>query len=316
MQEITIQKNEAGQRLDKFLKKLLREAPSSFLYKMLRKKNIVLNGKKAAGNEILACGDQVRIFFSDETFQKFVGNIQKEGIAPSGVFLNIIYEDADLLIIDKPAGMLSQKADREELSANEYILQYLLDSGAVTRESLASFRPSVCNRLDRNTSGLLIAGKTLAGAQRISRALKERSIQKYYLCLVRGRIESPGRIEGYLTKDEEQNEVHISRDPKKDGKPIATEYEPLEYHGGYTLLRVHLITGRSHQIRAHLASIGHPIVGDVKYGEKKINRKFAEHAGVNAQLLHAYQLILEDGQTITAGLPECFMRAFDYLDSP
>ncbi len=314
MKEIVINENEAGQRLDKFLGKLLKEAPASFYYKMLRKKNIVLNGKKATGNEKLTAGDSVKLFLSDETFEKFAGKRQTNDLVISvpSIPLEIVYEDHDVLAINKPAGMLSQKAKKEDISANEYILQYLLESGTITAESLHTFKPSVCNRLDRNTSGILVAGKTLNGLQQMSKAFRERSMEKYYLAIVAGHISKPRRIEGFLTKDEKNNQVTILSEPSNDAKPIITEYRPLKLVGQVTLLEVHLITGRSHQIRAHLASIGHPVIGDTKYGNPRLNREFLKNAGVTHQLLHAYRLFLADGTKIQADAPKEFERALEY----
>lgn len=313
MKEIVINENEAGQRLDKFLGKLLKEAPASFYYKMLRKKNIVLNGKKATGNEKLTAGDSVKLFLSDETFEKFAGKQQTKDpvVSVPHISLEIVYEDHDVLAINKPAGMLSQKAKKEDISANEYILQYLLESGTITRESLHTFKPSVCNRLDRNTSGILVAGKTLNGLQKMSEAFRERSMEKYYLAVVAGAISKPSRIEGYLKKDGQTNQVRIFSKPSKDAKPIITEYRPLKLLGQVTLLEVHLITGRSHQIRAHLASIGHPVIGDTKYGNPRLNREFLKNAGVTHQLLHAYRLFLADGTKIQADAPKEFERALE-----
>lgn len=313
MKEIVINENEAGQRLDKFLGKLLKEAPASFYYKMLRKKNIVLNGKKATGNEKLTAGDSIKLFLSDETFEKFAGKRQTNDLAASvpNIALEIVYEDHNVLAINKPAGMLSQKAKKEDISANEYILQYLLESGTITRESLHTFKPSVCNRLDRNTSGILVAGKTLNGLQQMSKAFRERSMEKYYLAIVAGHISKPRRIEGFLKKDGVNNQVTILSEPSNDAKPIITEYRPLKLIGQVTLLEVHLITGRSHQIRAHLASIGHPVIGDTKYGNPRLNREFLKNAGVTHQLLHAYRLFLADGTKIQADAPKEFERALE-----
>ena len=184
MQKVTISANDAGQRLDKFLKKYLDAAPGSFLYKMLRKKNITLNGKKAAGSEKLALGDEVCFWLSDETIEKFrkKGSEDKwvlspgEGGPADDPF--ILYEDANVLIMNKPAGELSQKAREEDFSINERMIAYLLSTGQLTREELQRFRPSVCNRLDRNTSGLITAGKTLTGLQFLSESFRERSIHK------------------------------------------------------------------------------------------------------------------------------------------
>ena len=313
MKEIVINENEAGQRLDKFLGKLLKEAPASFYYKMLRKKNIVLNGKKATGNEKLTAGDSIKLFLSDETFEKFAGKRQTNDLAASvpNIALEIVYEDHDVLAINKPAGMLSQKAKKEDISANEYILQYLLESGTITRESLHTFKPSVCNRLDRNTSGILVAGKTLNGLQQMSKAFRERSMEKYYLAIVAGHISKPRRIEGFLKKDGVNNQVTILSEPSNDAKPIITDFGPLKLVGQVTLLEVHLITGRSHQIRAHLASIGHPVIGDTKYGNPRLNREFLKNAGVTHQLLHAYRLFLADGTKIQADAPKEFERALE-----
>lgn len=316
MRSFTITGNEAGQRFDKYLKKLLNDAPTSFLYKMLRKKNIVLNGKKADGTEKLAAGDEVKVFFSEETFEKFAGKRQTsaeyERLRELNVKLNVLYEDKDIVMINKPSGMLSQKAKPEDISANEYILSYLIRKNELTEEMMATFRPSVCNRLDRNTSGILIAGKTLKGLQEMSAALKERSVQKYYRCLVEGTITEPCHLRGWLKKEEAANQVTVFADKKSAGEDavsIETEYIPLKANGAYTYLEVHLITGRSHQIRAHLASIGHPIVGDFKYNKKAACEYARRQLHVNSQLLHAYRLKFADDREVTAPLPGEFERA-------
>ncbi len=301
MKQIEISANEAGQRLDKMLAKYLREAPKSFLYKMMRKKNITLNGKKVQGNELLSVGDQVRLFFSDETLQKFRGNSTSavsENLPRKK--LDILYEDEHILLISKPAGMLSQKAQPQDVSLVEYLIAYLLDSGSLTQDQLQSFRPSVCNRLDRNTSGIVVAGKSLTGLQEMSRMLQERSMRKYYCCVVAGNMNGSCHLSGYLTKDHVTNKVRISDSPEpgdKEARPIETSYRVLATGNGLTLLEVHLITGRSHQIRAHLASIGHPILGDVKYGNEKLNRKYRDSHHVSSQLLHACRLEMPEEMT-------------------
>lgn len=286
MKEIIIAENEAGQRLDKFLAKYLNEAPKSFFYKMLRKKNIVLNGKKATGNEKLNVGDSVKLFLADETIEKFSSNqIQK-----ASTNLDIIYEDEHMLLINKPVGMLSQKAEQKDESLVEYLITYLLDTGSITKEELRTFHPSICNRLDRNTSGIVAAGKSLAGLQKLSELFKDRTLKKYYRCLVKGEVKENQYIKGYLYKDEKSNKVTVLANARKDSLPIETEYRPISVYDGCTLLEVHLITGRTHQIRAHLASVGHPIIGDYKYGNKRINDIFKKEFGLESQLLHAYRL--------------------------
>lgn len=322
MREFQINSNEAGQRFDKYLKKLLVGAPNSFVYKMLRKKNITLNGKKADGTEKLIGGDVVKLFLSDETFEKFTG---KEEVAAAYEHLKglrallVVYEDEDVLIVNKPSGMLSQKAKPTDVSANEHIISYLIEKGELTEEMMRTFKPSVCNRLDRNTSGLLVAGKTLKGLQEMSQALKERTVQKYYRCIVKGEVQKNSYIKGWLLKDERSNKVTIYADRSQIGTeetflPIETEYVPLQVKHGYSELEVHLITGRSHQIRAHLASIGHPIVGDVKYGDKNVNERFRKELQINSQMLHAYRMVFADGREVIAPCGVEFERVLRYLD--
>lgn len=316
MQELNIGKNEAGQRLDKFLAKYMKLAPKSFFYKMMRKKNITLNGKKCEGGEMLSEGDVVKLFLSDETVEKFSESFRdgaaKKAAVPKAV-LDILYEDEDILLINKPSGMLSQKAKDDDVSLVEYLIAYLLDSGAVTEEELKRFRPSVCNRLDRNTSGIVAAGKSLPGLQMLSEVFRDRSIHKYYQCIVEGEMEEGRTIDGWLLKDERTNKVEIlsKEDAAGDAKRIVTKYEPMACSKEFTLLRVTLLTGRSHQIRAHLASIGHPIVGDRKYGAGPAGNR------IRSQLLHSYRLEFPtlsgrfshlSGRAFEAPLPDDFAR--------
>ena len=292
MKEFQIRDNEAGQRFDKYLSKLLRNAPKSFFYKMLRKKNITLNSKKATGNEKLEAGDQVKLFLSDETFDKFS---QQDKAARAVTTLDVLYEDADVLLINKPAGMLSQPDDTKEPSMVEYVIGYLLEKGELTEEDLRTFRPSVCNRLDKNTSGIIAAGKSLAGLQELSELFHDRTVHKEYLCIVKGVLRKKKHIKGYLYKDTKQNKVAIYKQKQKEAQPIETVYEPLEDNGEVTLLKVGLITGRTHQIRAHLASEGHPLAGDTKYGQDAFNRRYREKYQLKHQLLHAFRLSFPDG---------------------
>lgn len=311
MRELIFQED-AGQRLDKYLQKYLKQAPKSFLYRMLRKKNIVLNGKRADGSEKLKQGDVIRLYLADETVDKFRG---EERIYPSWPGLEIVYEDSQVLLVNKPAGMLSQKAAPEDVSLNEYLVGYLLERKQVTKDSLAGFTPGVCNRLDRNTSGLVIGAKTLGAAQEMGRLLKERRAGKFYLALAAGNISRGERIRGWLVKDRKNNQVRISKEPSPDGVPIETVYEPLASNGRMTLLKVELITGKTHQIRSHLASAGHPLAGDGKYGDPALNRYMRERYGLNHQFLHSWQLTFPcmeapfealSQRTFTAGLSKNF----------
>ena len=316
MKELIIHDNEAGQRLDKLLRKYLSEAPGSFIYKMLRKKNIVLNGKKATGNEHLKKGDSVKLFLADDTIAKFqaAGKTVEESIKNT-VKLDIIYEDQNVLLINKPSGMLSQKAKETDVSVVENVTAYLLESGQLTGEDLRTFRPSICNRLDRNTSGLIVAGKSLAGLQQMGDLFKKRTLKKYYLCIVKGTITEPAHIKGYLAKDEKTNKVQLFKE--EHGLPIETEYVPIAWNKEMTLLKVHLITGRTHQIRAHLAGTGHPLLGDYKYGNKNWNDRYKKEWKIKDQVLHAYQLTLPvmkkelenlSGKTFYAKVPEVFWK--------
>jgi len=248
----------------------------------------VLNGKKATGNEMLVAGDSVKLFLADDTIAKF----SKTEIVRTNVNLDIIYEDEHVMMINKPVGMLSQKAEAKDESLVEHIISYMLEHGQLTEEQLRKFKPSICNRLDRNTSGLVVAGKSLVGLQRMGELFKERSLRKFYRCLVASEVSDKIYIKGYLTKDERTNKVCILEKEAEGALPIETEYEPIWTNGACTLLEVHLITGRTHQIRAHLASQGHPIIGDYKYGNRKVNDEYKAKYGLESQLLHAYRMEL------------------------
>lgn len=289
MQQIIIEKNQSGQRFDKFLFKYFKDATSGFIYKMLRKKNITLNNKKSDGKEKLKENDIVKIFMADETIEKFRGLFQIE--LPEPINLDIVYEDENVIFINKRTGMLSQKSKENDVSLNEYVISYLVNEGKLSIEDLKTFKPSVCNRLDRNTSGLIVAGKSLQGLQDMSKMFKERTLHKYYLAVVVGTINEPMKITGYLKKNNKTNKVIITN--KTDGEYIETYYEPVKVLDDVTLLKVQLITGKTHQIRAHLSSINHPIIGDYKYGKKEINDIYKKKHGIENQMLHSYQLTFE-----------------------
>lgn len=293
VKEITIVKNESGQRLDKFLAKYLNKAPKSFFYKMLRKKNITLNGKKAEGAEKLVEGDVVRLFLADDTIEGFRESYALDvSVQKSKVKLEVLYEDEHVLFLNKPIGILSQRAKETDVSLVELLIAYLMEKGSLTKEDLATFKPSVCNRLDRNTSGIVIAGKSLAGLQEMSARLQDRTLHKYYRCIVKGTMAKGAKISGYLTKDERTNKVRITSEESADGESsyIETQYQPILSKNGFTLLEVLLITGKTHQIRAHLSSISHPIIGDSKYGDQTLNQRLQKQYGLNHQLLHSYRL--------------------------
>lgn len=336
---LQITKNDAGQRFDKYLKRQLKEAQGSFIYKMLRKKNIVLNDRKATGSELLCENDEVKLFFSDETYEKFHSgsSVSSESAFDISDYkaaynrlqgIEMVFENEHVLILNKPAGILSQKAKPEDFSANEWLIGYLLETGFIAPEALSTFKPSVCNRLDRNTSGLLVCGKTLPGSRCMSRMIKDKSLKKYYYTLVSGHADLNTRINGWLCKDEKNNKVAIYQTEsdipillKKDAEFIDTAFKTVKTinrsSSKITLLEVQLFTGKTHQIRAQLSAMGYPIIGDRKYGSSKINEKFYD-TGVRNQLLHAYKLVfpkIDDKSfsdiseiTITCALPKVFER--------
>lgn len=299
MQQILIGENEAGQRIDKFLGKFMPLAPASFFYKMLRKKNITLNGKKAEGKEKLASGDIISFYLAEETINRFKeqGKDKKDYEEAYAHLkgIEVVYEDEHIVILNKPEGILSQKADREDLSLNEWLIGYLLSSGSLQEEQLSTYKPSVCNRLDRNTRGLVIGAKSLAGSQEMNRLINHRQIRKFYRMLVKGQVEKEETLEGFLVKEEKNNTVRLVKDGEAEkGSFIKTRYYPVRHYSDRTLVEAELITGRSHQIRIHMASIGHPLLGDYKYGDRKWNDGYKRRYGICSQLLYACRLEFPD----------------------
>ncbi|MGN0135450.1 RluA family pseudouridine synthase [Anaerotignum sp.] len=319
MKEIRITKNEENQRLDKFLLKYMNKASKGFLYKMLRKKRIKYNGGKAEGNELLQAGDTLQLYLAEETIQSFM---EEKTVAQAKRHFAIVYEDDDILVVSKPAGLLThpeKSSDKDTLI--DQILYYLYQKGQYLPEADSSFTPALCNRLDRNTSGIVIAGKTLKGVQSVNEAIRSHKLDKYYLTLVAGEIREAGEITAYLTKEEEKNQVRISK-REGSGKKTVTKYRPLACAKGYTLLEIHLITGKTHQIRAHMQSIGHPVVGDRKYGSEHSNQKFREEYALSNQFLHAIRVEWKEkngplgylyGKEMTAPLPKALQDICDGL---
>lgn len=309
MYQFIITVNEAGQRFDKYLGKLLPKAPSSFFYKMLRKKNITLNGRKAEGKEKLAVGDKVSLFLSNETFTGFQTERKEDeylGAYQKLKGIKIVYESEHMLLADKFAGILAQKAKGSDVSVNEWLIGYLLNKREISESGLSTYKPSVCNRLDRNTSGLIICAKSLAGSQRLNELIKQRRIRKFYRLFVKGSITKEENLEGYLIKDERNNKVTISPGKVKNSSYIKTRYYPLEKFSDMTYLEAELITGKTHQIRAHMASVGHPLLGDYKYGNRCFNDKYKERYGISSQLLHAYRLEFPEDELLFGGKSHIF----------
>lgn len=328
MKEIRVTKEQAGQRLNKFLGRILPAAGTSFLYKMLRKKNITLNDAKADGNETLRDGDVVRVYFSDDTYVKMSGVSTAEASLPTFALHtvpedHIVYEDDSLMAVYKPAGILCQKDDTGAESLNEQLLQYLADRGDITSESLWNFKPGICNRLDRNTAGILWFAKTLKGAQGMAQALRERSIGKYYYAFLVGKLEESHDSVLYLTKNSETNTVTITEKPLSTGSEAKSErvhtgIVPVVSNRRVTLARIRLYTGKSHQIRSVCKHIGFPVLGDPKYSTDNdgLNSYFRAKYHLHGQQLFAYSYEFPEevpegleelsGETITGIVPETF----------
>ena len=289
MKEIIIGTNEAGQRIDKFLRKLWPQSTLGQIYKFLRTKKIKVNGKKVPPSYLLIMGDKLEIYSANQE----EASPRKVTIAPeSASQLAVVYEDNNLLLVNKPAGILVHPAspqDRHTLI--QQVLAYLYQKGEYSPEKELTFTPAACNRLDRNTSGLVIIAKNFPSLQILNEMIRLGKIDKYYQGLVKGQIHKKGEIKGYLLKDRQENKVDISSIKKEGAKEIHTVYRPLDANSQYTLLEIQLITGRTHQIRAHLASLHHPLIGDSKYGSKKINDYFWQNFKLKHQFLHAYKLV-------------------------
>ncbi|MGD9569301.1 MAG: RluA family pseudouridine synthase [Sedimentibacter sp.] len=283
MKEIKITNNEEGQRLDRFLKKYLNKANQSFIYKMIRKKNIKLNDLKAEPETVLKKDDTVQLYLADETIEKFR---EKKTLKQTSIHFKVIYEDDNILVVNKPIGLSSQPDETSNINLVDEIKMYL---DAKEENISFTFKPAVCNRLDKNTSGLVIAAKNYDALKQTNKAIRERSIKKFYMAKVHGIIKQDMELKDYLIKDEYKNMVKIVKENIENAKEVVTYAHPLRTEGNFTWLEIEIETGRAHQIRAHLASVGHPVAGDKKYGRKD-SEKF--------QVLHAYRLVLNgyDGE--------------------
>lgn len=312
--KIEIGPNEAGQRLDKFLRKLLKDVPLSAIFKALRKKDIRVNGKKQNEKYFLEEGDIVEIKYiqskKEDKTKKFMKVDPKR--------MKICFEDENVVVVEKWPGILvhSDTNDNKEATLTDYVLCYLNDKGDYVPENEVTFTPAACNRLDRNTSGMIMFGKTFEGLKCINEAIREDEVKKYYYTLAKGKVKS-GLYEGYIVKNPDTNISTVYDKEVKNSKKISMDVKVVETNGAYSFLEINLITGRSHQIRAHLSHIGNPIIGDNKYGDKKLNSFFESKYGLNYQYLYAYKLNFRkikgklgylDNKTIAVALPPLFKK--------
>lgn len=328
MKEYRVEKAYAGSRFDKYLKRLLPNAPWSLIQRLIRTRGVNLNGRKAHADDLLGETDVIRLYLPDEKILDLEGGNRNEeekaGNAPTADYekarkalsarIRIVYEDPALLAAFKPAGVLSQKAEKNDLSLNEWFVGYLLKKQEIAPKDLSMYTPSVVNRLDRNTEGLVLCAKTYEAGRALSKALKERTIHKYYETVVKGDVKKGGTIEGYLVRDEKSGVTKVVREKQPGADFAKTIYRPLKVSsdGSCTLLSAELVTGKTHQLRAHFASIGHPILGDPKYGDRKRN----DQLHLSHQLLCCVRVVFPafeeaglqeiSGQTIEIAAPDIY----------
>lgn len=288
MKQLIIKNNDAGQRVDKFLTKAFPSLPQSMLYKGIRTKNIKLNRKRCQISDKLCEGDVLDVYLPDDVLTP--PEYRYEFLKASKS-LDIAYEDENILVADKKQGVIvhpDEGYQTDTLIAR--IQRYLYEKKEYDPEAENSFAPALVNRIDRNTGGLVIAAKTASALRILNQKLKDREIKKEYLCIVHGvPKKKSGTLTGYLVKNEEQNRVYIDEKKSENAKTIKTKYDVLAVNGNLSLLQVDLLTGRTHQIRAHLASIGHPLLGDGKYGTNALNKG----TGYSKQALYSFRMTFE-----------------------
>ena len=310
--KIEIGSNEAGQRLDKFLRKLLKDVPLSAIFKALRKGDVRVNGKKQKEKYILQEEDVVEIKYiqtKKETKEKF--------IKVNSSALRITYEDENIVIVEKwPGVLVHPDGNKKEATLTDYVLSYLFAKGDYMPENDVTCTPAACTRLDRNTSGIVIFGKNFEALRILNETIREGEVEKYYNTLVKGRIKD-GLYKGYILKNEETNISKVYEKKVPGSKEIAMEVKTLKSNGAFSFLEINLITGRSHQIRAHLSHLGNPVLGDTKYGDRKLNSYFNNKFGLEYQYLYAYKLIFRGvggkleylkNKTIAQSLPPIFKK--------
>ena len=284
MIEIVIEKNDAEQRFDRFLRKYFENYPLSVIQKNIRKKNFKINNKRAKANTFVHENDKIKMYISDENYNKW---ITKTDFKPSDFKLDIVYEDDNIILMDKQSGILTHSANKRDYGNNlvDFMLSYLYKTKQVNEKD-KTFNPAVVNRLDRNTAGLVIGAKNSISLRSLNEAIRDDKIEKYYLTIVKGELSEPFTIDTSIEKNDNKNKIKSS----KNGSRIITRFKPLESNGKYSLLECKLITGKTHQIRFSLAKNNTPIIGDRKYGDKKTNKILKDKLGIENQILLAYKI--------------------------
>ena len=291
MKTFYINQNDAGQRLDRFVKKAAPALPASLMQRYIRIKRIKVNKKRAENAQMLQIGDVVEMYINDEFFPPEEANELEFLLA--GDRLNIVYEDENILLADKEPGLVVHEDDGGERDTLiNRIQKYLYNKKEYIPEQENSFAPALCNRIDRNTGGIVIAAKNAASLRVMNQLIKERLIEKNYLCVVHGKVNPPqGTLKSYMLKLEEQNIVKVFDKPYPNAKTAITKYKTLKSNERFSLLEIDLLTGRTHQIRAQMSHIGNPLLGDTKYGTAKQNKG----TGYKFQALYSYKLTFSAG---------------------
>ena len=289
MKKIQITENDANQRIDKYIKKLLVNAPTNFIYKMFRKKDIKVNGKKVNEKYILKNNDVVEMILYEDKFKEFTATKDIYNVKKT---FKVLYEDNHVLIVYKPAGLLVHEDKNESVNTlTNQVLSYLANKNELDLSRENTFMPGPVHRLDRNTSGIVIFGKTLAALQVLNEMIKQRHcIEKSYLTICKGKVNQKRNLKGYIVKLDDQAQVKLVSKDYPGALTMETIVKPVKYNNDYSKVEVTLITGRMHQIRVHLSSIDHPIIGDRKYGDFELNKFVKKEFGLNHQLLHAYKI--------------------------
>lgn len=297
----TVTHSEGGKRLHRYIRNLLPNIPLGQVYKMIDQGQVRVNGKRKKQDYEIVSGDELTLYMEEEAFKQGSGGPEKKTkFAGINTQIEVIYEDGELLVVNKPVGLLThpdQTEQRDTLITRVHA--YLYKKGELDSHL---FQPATANRLDRNTSGLVLIGKTAGMLHQLNQWIQKREMEKYYVTIVEGRVTGEATIAGTLLRDEHSNVTKVvkpSIENREKEKEAVTKYKSLQQGDAYSLVEVELISGRTHQIRTHFQSIGHPLLGDIKYGGRAV-------AGVNHQLLHAWKIVMPDGRTFTAPMPQLF----------
>lgn len=304
--------SESGKRLHRFLRNLMPNIPLGQIYKMIDQGKVKVNGKRKNQNYELAAGDELILYVEEEAYKQASIGQKKTKYVGVNANIDVVFEDSELLVVHKPAGMLTHpdQADQKDTLINR-VHAYLYRKGELDSPL---FMPATANRLDRNTSGLVLVGKTAGMLHQLNQWIQKHEMQKYYLTIVEGRLAGEGTLSSDLIRDEKKNRTHVVKnaaDAERHGgtsqqKSATTRYRALQTGTAYSLMEVELISGRTHQIRTHFQSIGHPLLGDIKYGGKRFG-------DVNHQLLHAWRIVMPDGREFRAPLPALMRSTLDRI---